>query len=752
MSNKEDIYLRIKADDADAFRAVQAFVAKTGKEFDKLPKSIGTIDTSVSRLSNKIDQMGRSRGPDTLNKGLAKLPEVVKRLTGGIDALSTKVDKLGASNGPGALYKDLAKLPTIIQQLSGNISTLSGKIDDLGRASGAKQVGKDLDEAKKQASGLARALDNVKAAGKAAGAVVAGIAAGKMIVQPHIDRAVDYDTQLSHLANVALADKSVAERIAGKKDLDATIISALRHGGGTREQGVETLSRILGSGVINDSDAKTMLPAVMRGATASGATPEQIADIGIRSMQNFGFKAEQLPRVLDMAIKSGNLGGFELKDMAKWLPAQMAEAATLGMKGERGLAQLLALNQAAITTAGSTDAAGNNVKNLLSKINSSDTQNDFKKQGINLTGSLQAAAGKGIDPVTAFSMLVDKVMSKDKNYVALEQRRRTTSNAGEQADILEKQLQLAEGTAIGKVLQDMQARSAFLGFKKQSESFKTQVDATINGAADGTTAGNFAVISSGSGFKRSQAENETLNAQNAAMQKLLPALDRYWEGLTKSAQEHPVLTAAMEGAKIAVSTMAASAGAAAAVLALLGRNASAAAGVATASRTVGAGGIPFGGFKGAMKANAAVAGAATLLDVYGIASNDQLTSQQKKIGYTSAAGGLLGGLGGAAAGAAIGTMIFPGIGTLGGLLLGGALSMGGNYLGSKAGELAGQSMFGEPSGEKVSQALADSIKSNPIQGQLDIKIAIDDQGRAYVANKTFQGQNLRVDTGPLMVY
>ncbi|WP_457825115.1 hypothetical protein, partial [Staphylococcus aureus] len=72
---------------------------------------------------------------------------------------------------------------------------------------------------------------------------------------------------------MALADKSVAERIAGKKELDATIISALRYVGGTREQGVETLSRILGSGVISDSDAKTMLPAVMRGATASGATP-----------------------------------------------------------------------------------------------------------------------------------------------------------------------------------------------------------------------------------------------------------------------------------------------------------------------------------------------------------------------------------------------------------------------------------------------------------------------------------------------
>ncbi|MFX5751970.1 hypothetical protein ABTE32_21360, partial [Acinetobacter baumannii] len=85
MSNKEDIYLRIKADDADAFRAVQAFVAKTGTEFDKLPKSIGAVDTSVGRLTSRVDQMGRSRGPDALNKGLAKLPDVVKRLTGGID-------------------------------------------------------------------------------------------------------------------------------------------------------------------------------------------------------------------------------------------------------------------------------------------------------------------------------------------------------------------------------------------------------------------------------------------------------------------------------------------------------------------------------------------------------------------------------------------------------------------------------------------------------------------------------------------
>ena len=62
MSNKEDIYLRIKADDADAFRAVQAFVAKAGKEFDKLPKSIGAVDTSVGRLTKKRWKDARTGG------------------------------------------------------------------------------------------------------------------------------------------------------------------------------------------------------------------------------------------------------------------------------------------------------------------------------------------------------------------------------------------------------------------------------------------------------------------------------------------------------------------------------------------------------------------------------------------------------------------------------------------------------------------------------------------------------------------
>jgi hypothetical protein len=89
----------------------------------------------------------------------------------------------------------------------------------------------------------------------------------------------------------------------------------------------------------------------MWGATASGTEAGQIADIGIAAVQNMSFKDVDLPKIIGMSLKSGDLGGFELGKMAQYLPAQMGVASeTLGMKGDRGYAQLLTMNQASMLT------------------------------------------------------------------------------------------------------------------------------------------------------------------------------------------------------------------------------------------------------------------------------------------------------------------------------------------------------------------------------------------------------------------
>lgn len=540
-TRKEDITVRILADYAKAEADMQRFTGGASKSFAAIPASVNAATQSVDKLTS---QLARN------DAAIVALPKHLQDVSSAVDRLNQTVDKMGQLLGPDKLKNKL----------------------------------RDTSD---EASRLTKMLNGVATAGKFAGATAAGFQAGKMVLMPQVERQMDYSTKLAHLANTTFSDKTVAERIAGKSDLNATILAATRAGGGTRDDALSALDKMIASGAVSAKDAQTMLPAVVKGATASNSSPEEIASIAIRGMQNFGFKAEDMQTVIDMAIKSGQLGGFELKDMAKWLPQQMAEAATLGMRGKEGFAQLLALNQAAITAAGTTDGAGNNVVNLLAKINSDDTQKDFKKQGINLTGKLQQGVAKGVDPITTFSHLIDGIMQKDKVYQSLEAKLKAAGSDKEKTSIIEQQLQLAEGTAIGKVLQDRQARSAYLGYKKQGDSFAKMVDTTLNGAA-GTTAGNYAVLESESGFKRNQALNEELNAQTTALSKLNPVLNTYYDYTVKTAQEYPTLTAALSGGKIMVETLAASAGVAALALQLLSKNAPAAA-------LAGSGGKPLTG-------------------------------------------------------------------------------------------------------------------------------------------------------------
>ena len=107
--------------------------------------------------------------------------------------------------------------------------------------------------------------------------------------------------------------------------------------------------------------------------------------------------------------------------MGKWLPKMMALGS--GMKNMAGFEQILAYAQAAATTAGSKDEAGNNLVNLLQKLNSQDTQKDFKKLGVDLTGTLVKARENGKLPLEAFVELLEKrVIAKDKRYADLKKK------------------------------------------------------------------------------------------------------------------------------------------------------------------------------------------------------------------------------------------------------------------------------------------------------------------------------------------
>lgn len=404
-------------------------------------------------------------------------------------------------------------------------------------------------------------------------AIGAGVMAGGYVMSRPVNQTMDYGVRLAQMSNTAFNERDTAGRIMGKRELNAAIVNAVRHGGGTREGAAGALDTLIASGAMSAKDSMAMLPALMRASTASGADAGELAQIGIRGMQTMGIKPGEMGRILDMAITAGQEGGFELKDMAKWLPQQMAAAKLSGMSGTTGMAKLLAANQASAITAGTKDEAGNNLVNLLAKINSRDTAVDAQRLGINLSGTLAAARGKGMDSLDAFVGVVDSVVGKNKDYQALQAKLKTATGA-ERNSVLASQADILQGSAIGQLVQDRQALMALVGImgnRGYMAGVQKKTLAEMNaGPGEGAAERNYAVIAEEAGFKTQQAANEKAFATQNAFEKLTPLVGSVADGFSAIAKEYPNLTAATVAATTALVALAAAAGASAGISVLTG--------------------------------------------------------------------------------------------------------------------------------------------------------------------------------------
>lgn len=393
-----------------------------------------------------------------------------------------------------------------------------------------------------------------KAAGLAGGLVGAGYA-----LKPSAEKAMNYDLRLAQMANTAFSERDTAGRKSGMRDLNSAIVAAIRQGGGTRDQAAQTLEALIASGVMSVGDATGLLPTLMKSATASGAESEQLAQIAIRGMRTFKIKPKDLPNVIDMAIAAGQAGGFELKDMAKWLPQQMAAASASGLSGPEGFAKLAALNQASVITAGTKDEAGNNLVNLLAKINAPDTAQDAKKMGINLPKYLAEKRLQGIDSIDAFIGLVDKTVSKQAGWKQLQAKLKEAKDGSEKQQTLESMASIVQGSGVGKLVQDRQALMALVGIMNNRD-YLTDVKAkTLNG--QGAADRNFALISDTASFSAERAANAKDIASQSAMESLFPGIKAVAGGFADLAEKYPTLATATVAATAALTALAAAGGA-----------------------------------------------------------------------------------------------------------------------------------------------------------------------------------------------
>ena len=406
-------------------------------------------------------------------------------------------------------------------------------------------------------------------------AIGAGVAAAGYVLKPKAEQAMAYDIRLAQMANTAFTSRDTAGRIAGKRELNAMVIEAIRSGGGTRESAADALDSIIaswqnvGPNAVPFKEVLAMLPTLTKAATASGADPTLLGQIGMRGMQTMGLKPSQVGRVMDMAITAGQEGGFELKDMAKWLPQQMAAAKMSGMSGIPGLAKLLAANQASAITAGSKDEAGNNLVNLLAKINSRDTAMDAKRLGINLPKYLAQQRANGVDSLDAFVGLVDQTVSKQTAWKQLQKKLAAAKDDAGKRETLESMAAIVQGSGIGRLVQDRQALMALVGIIG-NRGYMSAVEKKVLEGGGGATDKNFAVISDTASFQTQRVGNEKQNAEQTAMESLMPSIKSISGGMADMAQKYPGLTTATVAATTALTALAAAAGAAAGANVLTG--------------------------------------------------------------------------------------------------------------------------------------------------------------------------------------
>ena len=413
--------------------------------------------------------------------------------------------------------------------------------------------------------------------GTAMASVGAGMAAGAMVMAQPMKKQMDYDRRLAMVSNTAFSDRDVAGRIAGKKELHEAVKSAVETGGGTKEEALGALDKLLASGTVKAETAMKLLPTLQKGAVATGASTEDLSAIAISAMQQFGISEDQISAVLDKAVAAGQAGNFELSDMARWLPQQMAAAKSAGLSGMDGFEALLVANQQARVTAGTSDEAGNNLVNLLAKLTSKETADRFSKleikgkdgktHGIDFIKSMENEKKQGKNSIEAFSSIMDMVVGEDSRYKALKAKLKTAKKE-EQQTLLNQMADLVEGTAIGQVISDRQALMALLGIRNNvqlGEKVKAEV-----GSADGAVDKSHAVIQDTNSAKLENAKNSFEFAQMEGVKGFNDALGDAAVKLTEYAKAYPDLTNTVVQAGTVITALSAAAVAASGALALLG--------------------------------------------------------------------------------------------------------------------------------------------------------------------------------------
>ena len=578
----------------------------------------------------------QTRGVQQINQGWRQVSTTQGQYARGLNTARTSQEQINrltqqTTQSLQAQRRQNELMVHLLRQNAANARRMQEAINNINLRRTVGDAGR-LNQNLNQSVGLLQRMGQMARNGLNTGtAIVGGVAAGAAVANTAIKPARSYDEQIARANATATAGQglSIQQRLANKAQIDHIVMQASRDGGATREQVLEAANTLLASGQYDTRTLGQILPNTSKVAFASGANATDAASVAMQ-LQMFGIK--DIKRGQDMAVRGGELGGFEYSDMAQWLSRQLPLAKNAGYAGEEGLKQIILMNQLARRGSGTADEAGNNVVNLLAKLSTKEFadaigDNIDIRQGdaTRLKGKGKKKSevfdwetyalnerAKGVNKLDAFMKLLDREMANNGKYQKLKSDAQSAKTPQDAAMKFAAMADMLQGTKVGNILVDRQALQAALAYRNGS-SDKERILNGLNGA-DGTVDGLHKLFSGDEWANYQTRQNEQMNINYQAYLNVNGALTTFNSQLAGFMQQHEGLATAAYSASVALGAVAAASmagsllgklGGGAAAGGIAGTVASRAGGLMTAGRTaVGAAGVTGIG--------AAVIGGATL--------------------------------------------------------------------------------------------------------------------------------------------
>lgn len=197
------------------------------------------------------------------------------------------------------------------------------------------------------------------------------------------------------------------------------------------------------------------------------------ANAAYANLNNLKVPLADVGKAFDIMASGGNMGRFEIADMAKQFPTLTARMQALGQVGVPAVADLTAALQMAMNTAGNADEAGNNINNLLSKINSPAVIKAFEKNfGVNLPAAMDKFQAKGMTAMEAFAQITkDTLGGKEIDGLSAAMKKYQAQGLSA-AEAFNMAANSAVGKKLGFVIEDQQAQMGLLGLIQNMDAYR----------------------------------------------------------------------------------------------------------------------------------------------------------------------------------------------------------------------------------------------------------------------------------------